>query len=193
VAAGVVAARERRLGLPWGPANELAVGVVTADDPVPDSVHDELHRLGVNVFRAERDGFRLTSARTLSRDARYRQLSVRRLMTMIMLAVERQANALVFEPNTADLRATVTHTLTEFLRALYAQGAFAGDTEQSSFFVHCDDRLNPPEALALGRLTAEIGVAPSSPLEYLVLRISQDVDGTAAVTPVAAPTSAAAP
>ena len=50
--------------------------------------------------------------------------------------------------------------------------------------------LNPPESLALGRLITEIGVAPSSPLEYLVLRISQDVDGTAAVTPVASPAAA---
>ena len=189
VAAGVIAARERRLGLPWGPANELAVNVVTAADVVSDAVHDELHLAGINVFRAERDGFRLTAARTLSRDPHYRQLSVRRLMTMIMLAVEREAQSLVFEPNTADLRATVTHILTELLRDLYRQGAFAGDTEQTSFFVHCDDRLNPPESLALGRLITEIGVAPSSPLEYLVLRISQDIDGGTAVTPVASPSA----
>jgi phage tail sheath protein FI len=190
VAAGVIAARERRRGLAWGPANEIAVGVVLADDLVPDAVHDELHLAGINVFRAERDGFRLTAARTLSSDPRYRQLSVRRLMTMIVLSVEREAQALVFEPNTTGLRAVVTHALTEFLRDLYRQGAFAGDTEQSSFFVRCDDRLNPPESLALGRLITEIGVALSSPLEYLVLRISQDVDGTAAVTPVASPAAA---
>jgi len=191
VAAGVIAARELRLGLPWGPANEIAVGAVTADDLVPDAVHDDLHRLGVNVYRAERDGFRLTAARTLSLDPRYRQLSVRRLMTMIRLALERQAEELVFEPNTADLRATVTHTITEFLRDLFRQGAFAGDTEESSFFVRCDDRLNPPESQALGRLITEVGVALASPLEYLVLRISQDVDGTAAVTPL--PGSASVP
>ncbi len=33
-AAGIIAGRERRLGLPWGPANELAAGAVTADDAV---------------------------------------------------------------------------------------------------------------------------------------------------------------
>ncbi len=31
-AAGIIAARERRLGLPWGPANELARGAVTRGD-----------------------------------------------------------------------------------------------------------------------------------------------------------------
>ncbi len=184
VAAGVIAARENRLGLAWGPANEVAAGVVTADDLVTDAVHDQLHLAGINVFRAERDGFRLTAARTLSTDARYRQLSVRRLMTMIALIVERKAQALVFEPNTAQLRAALFHTLTQSLRDLFRRGAFAGDTEQSSYFVRCDDRLNPASSQAAGRLVAEIGVAPSSPLEYLVLRISQDTDGGTTVTPL---------
>lgn len=190
VAAGVIASRERRLGLPWGPANVVAVHAVTAEDQVPDVVHDELHRMNLNVFRAERDGFRLTSARTLSLDARYRQLSVRRLMTMITLSVERQANSLVFEPNTPGLRALVNHVLTQFLRDLFRRGAFAGDTEQTSFFVRCDDALNPPQSQAQGRLITEIGVAPSSPLEYLVLRISQELDGTSTVTPVVTPGAA---
>jgi hypothetical protein len=190
VAAGVIAARERRLGLAWGPANELALTAVMADDLVPDAVHDELHLLHLNVFLAERDGFRLTSARTLSLDPRYRQLSVRRLMTMIVLSVERQAQSLVFEPNTSALRTVVDHVLTQFLRDLFRRGAFAGDTEQTSFFVRCDDALNPPESQALGRLVTEIGVALSRPLEYLVVRINQELDGTSTVTPVVTPTAA---
>ncbi|MGH3824085.1 MAG: hypothetical protein ACRDRA_14835, partial [Pseudonocardiaceae bacterium] len=52
-AAGIIAARERRLGLPWGPANELAVGAVLAAELVSDAEHDSLHQLGINVFRAE--------------------------------------------------------------------------------------------------------------------------------------------
>jgi len=87
----------------------------------------------------------------------------------------------VFEPNTADLRARLTHTVTEFLRGLFAAGAFAGNTEADSFFVQCDDQLNPPMSQELGQLIAEVGVAPASPLEYLVLRITQDADGTVSV------------
>lgn len=175
-AAGIIASRELRLGLPWGPANELAVSAVTAVDVVTDAVHDQLHRLGVNVYRAERDGFRLTAARTLSTDPGYRQLSVRRLMTMISLAVERQAQPLVFEPNTPDLRSTLQHVLTRFLADLFRGGAFAGATEQESFFVRCGDTLNTPLSQGLGRLVAEIGVAPASPVEYLILRLTQDAD-----------------
>ena len=176
-AAGIIASREARFGVPWGPANEPAVSAVTAADVVTDAMHDELHRLGVNVFRAERDGFWLTAARTMSSDPGYRQLSVRRLITVISLTLERQGQWLVFEPNTPALRVKLFHTLSQFLAALFRQGAFAGRTEQESFFVRCDDELNPPIVQALGRLVAEVGVAPSSPLEYLVLQIQQDTNG----------------
>jgi hypothetical protein len=180
-AAGVIAARELRFTVAWGPANEIAVGAVVGTDSITDSEHDRLHLLGINVYRQERDGFRLTAARTLSSNPDYRQLSVRRLMTMIALTLDRQTQWLVFEPNTADLRARLTHTVTEFLRGLFAAGVFAGNTEADSFFVQCDDALNPPESQELGQLIAEVGVAPASPLEYLVLRITQDADGTISV------------
>ncbi len=181
-AAGIIAQRETSLGLPWGPANELAVSAVTSADAVTAAIHDQLHLLGVNVFRGERDGFRLSAARTLSSDPRYLQLSVRRLMTMIALTLERQARWLVFEPNTPALRAKLHHSLSQFLGGLFRQGAFAGATEEQSFFVRSDEALNPPQSQALGRLIAEVGVAPASPLEYLILRISQDADGGVQVT-----------
>lgn len=180
-AAGIIAARERRLGLPWGPANALAVGAVLGADVVTDAVHDALHLQGINVYRQERDGLRLSAARTLSTDPEYIQLSVRRMMTMLALTLERQAQWLVFEPNTPQLRATLTRMLTAFLQDQHRRGAFAGGTEAESFFVQCDDGLNPPQSQGLGRLVAEVGVAPAFPLEYLVLRISQDVDGSVLV------------
>jgi uncharacterized protein len=175
-AAGIVAARERRFGLPWGPANELAAGAVVAESSVSAVEHDGLHSLGVNAFLAERDGFRLTAARTLSRTY-VRQLSVRRLLTMLRLALERQMQWVVFEPNSPALRELLQHTLLSFLRELYRAGAFAGDTEEEAFFVRVDDDLNPPASLDLGRLVVEVGVAPAEPVEYIILRITREGDG----------------
>lgn len=180
-AAGIIADRERRLGIPWGPANELAAVAVTSADAITDAQADELHLLDINVFRAERDGFRLSAGHTLSTDPDYRQLSVRRLMTMLRLVLERQAQWVVFEPHTDELRRTLSAALTQLLRGLYRGGAFAGATEADSFFVRCDENLNPPWSQGLGRLVAEVGVAPASPVEYLILRISQDADGAVAV------------
>ncbi|MEV7888936.1 phage tail sheath family protein [Streptomyces sp. NPDC002817] len=176
-AAGIIASRERRLGLSWGPANELTRGAVLAGVRVSDAEHDALFAQGVNVCLGERDGIRLTSARTLSSSPEYRQLSVRRLMTMLRLALERQSQWIVFEPSTAGLRERLRHTLEVFLLDLFRRGAFAGATEQDAFFVRTGDDLNPRHSLELGRLVAEVGVAPAEPLEFLVLRISGDGDG----------------
>jgi uncharacterized protein len=180
-AAGIIAERENRLGIPWGPANEIALGAVLLADPVTDADHDALHLLGIDVFRAERDGLRLTSARTLATDPDYRQLSVRRLVTMLRLMLDRQLQWLVFEPNGSLLRRELTGLVTRMLRELFRAGAFAGDTEADAFFVRCDDTVNPGWSQQLGRLVAEIGVAPAQPLEYLVLRIAQNADGGLAV------------
>jgi hypothetical protein len=180
-AAGIIAEREVRLGLPWGPANELARDAVRAEAVVTDAIHDGLHELGINVFRAERDGFRLTAGRTLSSDADHRQLSVRRLMTMLRLSIEHQTQWLAFEPNNSELRERLSRVVTGFLRSMHRRGAFAGATEAESFFVRCGDDVNPVSSQALGRLVAEIGVAPSSPLEYVMVRIARDVDGSLSV------------
>ena len=176
-AAGIIAERERRLGLHFGPANELAADAVISLEALADADHDALHLLGVDVFRAERDGFRLLSARTLSADPDYRQLSVRRLVTMLRLAIERQLQWMVFEPNNAQLRRLLTGVVTQLLRELFRANAFAGTTEEEAFFVRCDDALNPTWSQEQGRVVAEIGVAPAQPLEYIVLRITQDADG----------------
>jgi uncharacterized protein len=176
VAAGVIAERERSLGLPWGPANVVATGAVSAADQVPDADADALHLLDVNVFRSGPEGFRLSAAHSLSRDPQYRQLTVRRLMTMLRLVLDRQAQWLAFEPDDERLRTLLRGDLVQLLRDLFRAGAFSGATEDESFFVQCDDALNPPSSQALGRLVAEIGVAPSQPLEYLVLRIARRTD-----------------
>ncbi|MFF7282002.1 phage tail sheath C-terminal domain-containing protein [Streptomyces griseorubiginosus] len=176
-AAGIVAARERRLGLSWGPANETARGAVRAAVEVSHAEHDTLFAQAVNVCLGERDGFRLASARTLASAPEYRQLSVRRLMTMLRLTLERQSQWIMFEPLTAGLRERLRHTLEILLLDLYRRGAFTGATEEEAFFVRTGDDVNPPHSLELGRVVAEVGVAPAEPLEFLLLRISGDGEG----------------
>lgn len=178
VAAGIIAQREIVDGIAHGPANLLAADVVDVSEVVPGRVHDELHPLGINVYLRERDGVRLTAARTLSREPAWRQLSVRRLLTMIRRALEQQMQWAVFEPNDGRLRAEVRRMVTTFLRRLLRAGAFRGATEEESFFVRCDEGLNPRQVVDAGQLITHIGVAPSEPLEFIVLRLMRDGDGT---------------
>ncbi|MBZ5558141.1 MAG: phage tail sheath subtilisin-like domain-containing protein [Acidobacteriia bacterium] len=175
-AAGIIAQRETQFGVPYGPANVIATGVVAVEDRVSPARHAELHQNAVNVFVPERDGVRLTAARTLSRDPQWRQLNVRRLVTMIRRVLERQMQWVVFEPNTRQLRFQIARLLDAFLRQLYRANAFAGATEAEAFFVKCDDELNPPVSQEAGRLLAHVGVAPAEPLEFIVVNLAREGD-----------------
>ncbi|MCI5222516.1 MAG: hypothetical protein D3924_07560, partial [Candidatus Electrothrix sp. AR4] len=138
VAAGIIAAQELRFGVPHGPANRIAQGVVKVDDTVSPADHAVLHQKGINIFLQERDGVWLSAARTLSRDLRYRQLSVRRLMLMLRRTLQQEMQWAVFEPNSPALWREVRIMLSNYLRRLYAQGAFQGKSEEEAFFVRCD-------------------------------------------------------
>jgi phage tail sheath protein FI len=150
-------------------------------DVVSPARHDQLHPLGINVYLRDRDGVRLTAARTLSRDPQYRQLTVRRLITLLRLTLYQQMQWAVFEPNNTALRLEIRLLLTNFLRALFRRGAFSGVTEADSFFVRCDETNNPQYIIDRGMLIAEIGVAPSEPIEFIVIRLSRGADGTLSV------------
>ena len=180
-AAGIIARQEILFGVPHGPANAVVAGAVEIDEQISPSRHDELHLLGINIYLQERDGVWLSAARTLSRDRRYRQLSVRRLMLMLRRALERQMQWAVFEPNDSKLWFDVRTMLQNFLRRLYAQGAFRGANEGDAFFVRCDEELNTPRVVDAGQMIAEVGVAPAEPLEFIVVRLTRGGDGTLAV------------
>ncbi len=181
VAAGIIARQELQFGVPHGPANVIAKTAVDVDQAISPERHDEVHPLGINVYLRERDGIVLTAARTLSRDPGYRQLSVRRLILMLRRVLSQQTHWMVFESNGADLRATVRHLLRGYLRQLFLAGAFKGATEDEAFFVRCDEVLNPPRVVDAGRLIAEIGIAPTEPIEFIVLRLTRNGDGTLTV------------
>ncbi|MEA2195585.1 MAG: uncharacterized protein QOG42_2019 [Solirubrobacteraceae bacterium] len=178
VAAGIVAAVELQHGIAHGPAGAIAARVVAVEQRIAGAEHDELHLAGINVFALERDGVRLTAARTLSSDPQWRQLSVRRLVTMIARALRAQMAWTVFESADLTLRSELRHVLEAFLRELHARGALAGARPSDGYFVRCDETNNPQAAIDAGRLVVDVGVAPVEPLEYIVLRLERSDDGT---------------
>lgn len=176
IAAGIIALRESQFGVPYGPANVIAAGVVDAVDHVSPQRHDELHQSAINVYIPERDGVRLTAARTLALDQTWRQLNVRRLVTMLRRVLYRQMQWAVFEPNNPQLRFQLSRMLEAYLRQLYRANAFTGATEAQAYFVKCDDKLNPPSVQQQGQVIAQVGIAPAEPLEFIVLNIARDGD-----------------
>lgn len=177
VAAGLISRVEWRAGLGAGPANVHAAAVTNVSVPIPQGWHDELFRQQVNAFIRDPQGVLLGAARTLSLDPSYRQLSVRRIMLMLRRALSRQMQWAVFETNNLELRTDLAFMLDSYLRSLHAMQLLQGASPEEAYFVRCDDELNPDAVAERGMLLVEVGVAPVSPLEFLLLRLSRTADG----------------
>jgi len=128
----------------------------------------------VNVLRPFPGyGIQVWGARTLSTETWLRFLAVRRTLTAIELRMKAALDLLVFEPNTPMLWLRITHIAFGVLMPLFESGALRGERPEEAFYVRCDDSVNPPESVALGRLYVEVGVAVAAPAEFLVFRVGR--------------------
>ena len=173
-AAGQWARTDRAIGVHKAPANAPLVWVQDVTLPVDDETHGLLNTMGINVFRVVSGrGIRIMGARTVSSNATWRYVNVRRLLLMIARALYISSQWAVFEPNDAFTRAKLRLAFTSFLLALWRKGALVGGTAEAAFFVKCDEDNNPPHERDRGRLLAEIGVAPANPFEFVVVRVGR--------------------
>jgi len=175
--AGAYAATDLAAGVHRPAANRA---LAFADDvavPVDDALHGLLNPQGVNAIRAlPGRGIRILGARTLSSEPAWRYVNVRRLMSMLEEALRDGLQWAVFEPNDDQLRLGVRLGISALLDRLWREGAFLGDSPEAVYRVRCDAATTPPEAQANGRLIAEIGVAPTVPYEFVVLRLGLTAD-----------------
>ncbi|MFC5219673.1 hypothetical protein [Streptomyces coerulescens] len=183
-AAGVIAAVERTRGLPFGPAQVVLTDVVdVAEGPgrrggTEGQALRALHQAGINVCVLGRDGVRITAARTLARDPAWSQLTARRVVSHLERTLHQQLAWVVFEPNGALLRDRLRLAVENMLLDLFTAGAFAGGGPSDSFFVRVPAVGTPAgPASAEADLICEIGVAPSTPLEFLLVRLLRTDDG----------------
>jgi hypothetical protein len=173
--AGLYAQLDNEIGVHRAPANRVLAWAEDVSAAVDDERHGELNSLGVNVVRVDPGrGLRVMGARTMSSDPTWRFINVRRLVLMIMKAIDVATQWAVFEPNDAPTRGRITQALVEFLTALWRRGALQGAAAEAAFIVRCDETNNPPEAHDEGRMLAEVALAPSRPFEFVVLRLGRE-------------------
>lgn len=172
--AGIYARTDATRGVHKAPANELVRACIGLEVQVTKGEHDLLNPIGVNVIRSfPGRGIRVWGARTLSSDASWRYINVRRLFNMIEESIERGTQWVVFEPNDSFLWGRVSRDVTSFLTTIWRTGALFGNNPAEAFYVKCDAETNPPESRDLGQLIVEIGIAPVKPAEFVIFRISQ--------------------
>jgi len=171
---GQYAEADLRIGVHKAAANRELIWAQALSVAVSDGQHEVLNPLGINAIRSELGrGIRVQGARSLSSDPDWRHINVRRLLLMIRKAIDLATQWAVFEPNSDETRNKLSMSLRSFLTAIWQQGALMGASPEQAFFVKCDLENNPPEQRNNGLLMAHVGVAPSKPFEFIVLRVGR--------------------
>ena len=176
--AGVVARCDQRTGVHKAPANEVLEGVVDLAASLTDADQAVLNPLGINALRAfPGRGIRVWGARTLAAESAWTYIGVRRLFLTATRWMELNLAGVAFEPHDTRLWNRITRELTTYFEGLFQAGALKGRTAAEAFFVKCDGETNPPEVREAGRVVTVIGLAPSLPNEFVVVRIIHGVGG----------------
>ncbi len=130
---------------------------------------------GINVIRVFRGGQpTVWGARTnavAAGNTNWQYVNIRRLFLFLEGSIIEGIRFAVFEPNDLALWGKLKRSISAFLTRVWRDGALFGATPKDAFYVRIDEALNPPDQMALGYLTIEIGVRPAYPAEFIVVRI----------------------
>lgn len=170
---GIFARSDASRGVHKAPANEIVNGALGVDPRMSLIDQGQLNLLGINIVTVFQDGGRpvLWGARTTATDTNWQYVNIRRLFLYLEESIQEGIRWAVFEPNNLALWQKLKRTLTDFLMRAWRDGALFGAKPEEAFYVRIDEILNPFSEQQLGRLHIEIGVRPSYPAEFIVVRI----------------------
>ena len=172
--AGLWSRSDDTRGVFKAPANEVVQGAVGLEINVTRGEMDLLNPEGVNSIKAfPGRGIRVWGARTLSSDAEWRYVNVRRYFNYLEESILQGTQWCVFEPNDERLWGRIRRTITAFLVNEWRSGALFGSKPEQAFFVKCDGENNTAESIDAGMVVVEIGVAPVKPAEFVIFRLAQ--------------------
>ena len=172
--AGMMAALDLAEGTHHSFANREIEGIVDTEYPLMQSDTEILNPDGINTVLAfPGRGIRVWGARTLSSDAGFRYINVRRTFNMISEAIEQGTQWVTFESNRPELWKSVKRLVFFFLKSLWKKGYLQGENVEEAFYIKVDEETNPPEVRDRGELIIEVGVAIVRPAEFIIVRVSQ--------------------
>lgn len=176
--AGIFARSDNTRGVHKAPANEVVRTCVGLDCQYNKGEQDLLNPIGINLVRSfTGQGIRVWGARTLSSNALWKYVNVRRLFIFLEESVKRNTDWVVFEPNDEELWARVKRSLENFLTGVWRDGALVGSSPAEAYFVKIDRTTMTQDDIDNGRLICLIGVSPVKPAEFVIFRFTQFTAG----------------
>jgi hypothetical protein len=181
--AGIYARVDDQRGVHKAPANEVIGGILDLETVVNKGEQEILNPEPVNInvlrdFRHHSRGLRVWGARCITSDSSWKYINVRRLFIFIEKSIEVGTQWAVFEPNNEALWARISQSVEAFLTRVWRSGALLGTKPAQAFFVKCDRTTMTQDDLDNGRLIMIVGIAPTKPAEFVIIRIGQWAGGS---------------
>lgn len=192
--AGLYAVTDRTRGVWKAPANIAVAGVKSlveingiSETPTPaymtPSKLADVHAAGVNAIRSFfGKGVVVWGARTLkgteqNSDPNWIYVPVRRLFNSVERDVKAAMGRAMFEPNHSATWETVRSTIDNYLFGLWKEGALQGVKPQEGYFVQVGLGVTmTKQDIDEGNLIVEIGLAAVRPVEFVILRFTQNIE-----------------
>jgi len=172
--AGIYARGDAARGVAKAPANEAVRLAVGLDHALTEAEGAALNAGGINCIRSFGPGdVRVWGARTLSADADWKYINVRRLSIFLEESIDNGTQWAVFEANGEPLWANVRRAVQDFLINEWRSGSLQGTKPEEAFFVKCDRTTMTQADIDQGRLICVIGAAVVKPAEFVIFRIGQ--------------------
>jgi hypothetical protein len=167
--AGMIAKSDNEVGFWASPSNREIAGIVGLSRPIDFVLGDRASRANLlNEAKVattiRQNGFRLWGNRTLSADAKFAFLSVRRTADVLNASLQRAHLWAIDRGITRTYVDDVVDSVNGFLRDLKAQGAILGGT------CWADPDLNTPTAVADGKVYFNFDFSPVYPAEHITFR-----------------------
>ena len=192
--AGLYAVTDRTRGVWKAPANIAVAGVKSlveidgiSETPTPaymtPSKLADVHAAGVNAIRSFfGKGVVVWGARTLkgtdqNSDPNWIYVPVRRLFNSVERDVKAALGRVMFEPNHSATWETVRSAIDNYLFDLWKEGALQGVKPQEAYFVQVGLGVTmTKQDIDEGNLIVEIGLAAVRPVEFVILRFTQNIE-----------------
>ncbi|MHC5258243.1 phage tail sheath family protein [Streptomyces sp. UC4497] len=177
--AGLFGRTDSNPGVHKAPANATLRQATGLQFPITTGQQAVLNPRGINAVRAfPGRGIRVWGARTISSDALWQYVNVRRLFIYLEHSIDRGSQYAVFEPNDTRLWRRLKGSVTTFLTTVWRSGALQGTSEEEAFFVRVGLGESMTQAdIDAGQVIILIGVAPVKPAEFVIFRIGQKAGG----------------
>lgn len=170
---GMMAATALGEGAWIAPANIPIKDIVALKPHINRAEQLNMYLNQINLVSHDPGGFLVMGADTISTDPLLKSINVRRLINLLRRLALREGRTFIFEPNSASFRRRVKYHFEEFLENLFMRGALAGKSSDEAFNVVIDYSVNPQTGINQGRFVIELHIAPSQPLEFLIVQLVQ--------------------